>query len=70
MTTKDTTQIIPIPPAIYVGNFGLGGCPVLFGIFKHMKEVWGDDFYEKTAWYADGFSVIFVIQLLCGSQRF
>ena len=66
MTTKDTTQIIPIPPAIYVGNFGLGGCPFLFGIFKHMKEVWGDDFYEKTAWYADGFSVIFVIQLLCG----
>jgi len=62
------TSVDSIPPAIYVGNFGLGGCPFLFGLLKQMNEKWGNEFYKKTKWYCDSFSVVFIIQLLCGHE--
>lgn len=59
-------MISMMPTAIYIGNFGLGGSPFLFGLLRRLRETWGDDFYQKMTWFCEGFNVIFIIQLLCG----
>jgi hypothetical protein len=64
MSERSETQ--ETPSAVYVGNFGLGGSPFLFGVLKRMRETWGIDFYKKIKWFCEGFNVIFIIQLLCG----